>query len=392
MKKDTYQSKEIREELAGHMADIVEDLVAEGLSRAAAVKKAEAMFGDLDAIEQNVLALHRNFSWVRWNPVSMLAVGYLVLLLLLMVSTYGSYETVAGTYLEIVTVLWIYGAIVGLGLVLSYWLTDFFGWKTMKGFLISTVIVQLLALSLTIIFDVDKFEVNIHAIAFSTILLASGRILWPRLNIMMKQILVYGQVAVVLRSIILHEAIFSYIAKPGCWFITPDNVPLTGALSYCTQVTWSSPMLFPIYVTLLGGASYLGYFLWKVWQNRGTKLYRKIIISCSCAGMIIAPLTFQDLNNEARLDIIPSKAAIYNMYDETLGRAPTSAELEFYALTRSYEHMSKMQEVLMASEERRLKINLLYQAAQHREASDQEITEHNEQSQTISEIQQKINN
>lgn len=366
MKRISYQDKLIREELDAHLADCVDDLVAGGMSHETAHAKATAQFGDVTVVAEAVARVDQGpgvLAWLNrlpWRPTSILTTLYVAMLCILSITTYNWFSAIEGTITESVTVLWIYGALIGLGALLTYWLTDFFGWHTLRGIWITVCVTQLLAVSLTIVFDIDKFETNLHALAFSGLVLVIAKLLWSRLPLIGKQVLTYGHGVVVLYSVIYHEPLFKFIAKPGCWFITPDVAELTGALATCHQVQWWDVILYPLYTAAAIGLGYLGWTLVQYWRNAGTQLHRKILLSVSCAGIMITPWFVQDINNEARLDILPYKATIYESYNHILDRKPTADEIDFYAVTRSYEHIDKIEAVLYESNERTIKINELY--------------------------------
>lgn len=389
MAKASYQQKLIREELDAHIQDMVDDLISEGMDPAAARALAQQEFGDLQDIEAEVVLLHKRLAWLPWSPISIITTTYTLLLVILITIAFSFFNSIEGTAFEVVTVWAIYGGVIGMGALLIYWLSEYFGWHTRAMVFVSAAVTMVMALSLTIIFDIDKFETNIHAAAFSVLVIGVANFVWNSISVRFKQLIVYLQSIVVLRSIITHDPLFSYIAKPGCWFVTQD-AELTGALASCVQVYWWSPILIPIYLTAIISVGYIAYVLTKYIQAQMISMYRKVGISLSCVGLILVPIFIHDINDQAWLDILSKKPEIYQAYEDILDRQPTDSEMEFYAKTRSYEHMNKIREVLFASEEREQKIQIVYKEILQRKASQQELTQHDTNKDSIADIYQQL--
>lgn len=389
MAKASYQQKLIREELDSHIEDMVDNLVLNGMDPAAAKALAEQEFGDREEIETEVVLIHKRLAWLPWSPISIITATYALLLVMLIAIAFTFFNSIEGTAFEVVTVWTMYGGVIGMGALMIYWLSEYFGWHTRAMVFVSAAVTMLMALSLTAIFDIDKFETTIHAAAFTALFIAITNFVWNSISVRFKQLIVYLQSIVVLRSIITHDPLFSYIAKPGCWFITQD-AELTGALASCVQVYWWSPILIPIYLTAIISVGYVMYVLTKYIQAQLVSMYRKVGISLSCIGLVIIPVFIHDINDQASLDILSKKPEIYQAYEDILDRQPTDSEIAFYAKTRSYEHMNKIREVLFASDERKHKINLVYKEVLHRKATDQEIIQHDANKDSIADIYKQL--
>lgn len=389
MAKASYQQKLIREELDAHIQDMVDDLVSDGMDPTAAKALAQQEFGDRQDIEAEVVLIHKRLAWLPWSPISIITTTYTLLLVILITIAFSFFNSIEGTAFEVVTVWTIYGGVIGMGVLMIFWLSEYFGWHTRAMVFVSAAVTMVMALSLTVIFDIDKFESIIHAAAFSVLVIVIANFVWNSISVRFKQLLVYIQSIIVLRSIITHDPLFSYIAKPGCWFITQD-AELTGALASCVQVYWWSPILIPIYLTGIISVGYVGYVLSKYIQAQMVSMYRKVGISLSCIGLVIVPVFIHDINDQAGLDILSKKPEIYQAYEDILDRQPTDSEMAFYAKTRSYEHMNKIREVLFASDERTQKINLVYKEILQRKASQQELTQHDTNKDSIADIYQLL--
>ncbi len=389
MAKASYQQKLIRQELDAHIADMVDDLVLNGMDRVEANVLAQREFGDRQEIEAEVILIHKRLAWLPWSPISILSATYALLLAILVVITFAFFSSVEGTAIEVVTVWSIYGGVIGMGALMIFWLSEYFGWHTRAMIFVSAAVTMLMALSLTVIFDIDKFETTIHAAAFSALVMVIANFVWNSISVRFKQLIIYLQSIVILRSIITHDPLFSYIAKPGCWFVTQDSA-LTGALANCVQVYWWSPILIPVYLTGLISIGYLGYVFAKYVRAQVVSMYRKAGVTLGCIGLIIVPMFVHDINDQAWLDVLSKKPEIYQAYEDILDRQPTTSEMEFYATTRSYQHMNKIREVLFASDERKQKINLVYKEILSRKATDKEIAQHNADKDSIIDIHNQL--
>lgn len=381
----SYQQKLIREELDAHIEDMMADLISEGMDPIEAKTIAQREFGNQQDIEAEVLHIHRRWTWLPWSPTALITTVYGIILLILIIMTFAFFESIEGTAVEVLTVWTIYGAIIGMALLILLWFSEYFGWHNRSMLFISAAVSMLLAISLTIIFDIDKFETNIHAAAFTLLVILVGNIVWSHLGVRLRQAVVYLHAIIVLRSIITHDPLFSYIAKPGCWFITQDAA-LTGALASCTQTFWWSPILLPIYLTCIISSAYIVYALLKYLRAQYVQTIRKVGIGACFMGMIVTPVFVHDINDQAWFDVLHKKPEIYQAYQDILGRNPTDSEMEFYAKTRSYEHINKIREVLFTSEEHTQKIQMIYTEVLGRKATKKELKQHIANKDTVSDI------
>lgn len=385
----SYQQQLVREELDAHIEDMTADLISDGMDPAEAKALAKREFGNQQDIEAEVLQIHRRWAWLPWSPAALISAVYGIGLLIVVVITFVFFESIEGTAIEVITVWTIYGAIIGMALLILLWFSEYVGWHTRSMLFMGAAVSMLLAISLTIIFDIDKFETTIHAAAFSLLVILVGNVVWKYLGIRVRQVLVYLPVVIVLRSIITHDPLFSYIAKPGCWFITQDG-PLTGTLASCTQTYWWSPVLLPIYVTLIISTTYVGFYLVRYLRSQHVNIIRKVGMSAGFVSMIATPVFVHDINDHAWFDVLHKKPEIYQSYQDILGRNPTDSEMEFYAKTRSYEHMNKIRQVLLASDERTQKIHIIYNNTLGRDATEQELEQHSTNNDSISDIKLQL--
>lgn len=352
-----FKNKEILTELQSHIQERSEELRFKGLTPEKAQKQAAQEFGQLETVYQQVKSI-KGSAWLLWlNPKALLLLAYCFLTIALLIIYFGFKNWLVGTIFEPLLLYWAGFSIVGGTVIISYWLIEFLGLGKHKTLWVTILFIALLNLPITAILDIDNFEVNVHAMFLGITLILLSRIFWPKLTIWWQKIIIYSYAIIATTSILREKPLFNFIGKARCLFLTPDNVPLTGALASCQQVQPWSGMLLPVHLTLLIGVPYFFYFLIRYWLNRGTQLYRKVILSCSALGLIMIPIAVGGINNYGQLDIIPWKAEIYQIYHEVLGRDPTAEDIEFYATTRAYQHLDLIKETLMNSEEYNIDFN-----------------------------------
>lgn len=346
-----FKNKEILTELQSHIQERSEELRFKGLTPEKAQKQAAQEFGQLETVYQQVKNI-KGSAWLPWlSPKALLLWTYCFLTMALLAIYFGFKNQVAGTIFEPLLLYWAGFSIVGGTVIISYWLIEFLGLGKHKTLWVTILFIALLNLPITAILDIDNFEVNVHAMFLGITLILLSKIFWPKLTIWWQKFIIYGYAIIATTSILREKPLFNFIGKARCLFLTPDNVPLTGALASCQQVQPWSGMLIPVYLTLLIGVPYLFYFLIRYWLNKSTRLYRKIILSSSALGLIIVPMVVNGVNNYGQIDIVPRKAEIYQLYQEILQRDPTAEEIEFYAQTRAYQHLDRIRETLLNSEE-----------------------------------------
>lgn len=378
----------IDDELNSHLEDLADDLVSEGLPATAARTEAERRFGDVTATRAELLALH---PVKRWPVLGLAVSGYFLYgALLFDMSTLVPARGLLGLALERLLVAWWSWLVLGAILLMNWWLMQFYGVQR-KWIVPAVVALTLLCgLSITAVLDIDNFEVNLHALAagivFTLLLLA----VWSKLSVRLRLGLLMSFAFVMSLAAIQQKLLFAFLWPARCLYLTPATAPLTGALAQCEQLVWWNPMLWPLYGLLGLGMVWLSLHLWRLWRNRGTYWYRKILTTTALSALPLLPIHKNNLNNAGGLDVIPWKQQIYSAYWDILGRAPEDKDFAFYADTRAYEHMSRIRAVLHHSYERRLKITLVFQHILKRAPTTEELESYAQSYLSIDEIRAEL--
>lgn len=388
MPKRSYQDKLILEELEGHIEDAVEDLVHQGMDEKSARKKAHSQFGNFESIHEEVSAIHSHPSWILLHPATLCVVAYGFVSLVLFM--WYVITDVNGTAIELFTLWWIFFGIGSVVLMVNRWITEYLGLQSIQVIWTTFLFTFFASLSLTVVLDIDNFEGSIHALLLAAVLIISSKLLWNKLTVRWKYILIYGFTVATIWSSAAEQPLFDFIGTARCLFITPDDIPLTGALAYCKQIKPFSGYLIPIYLVMLIGAPYLFRFLWRYLQSTATARYRKMILTAAFAAIPLFPFFLNDLNNYGQLDVVKWKPDIYEVYWETLGRRPEEKDILFYAQTRAYENLDAVREVLYNSKERKIKIDLIYQEVLGRNARKRQTQQYVEHRTSVDEIYNEL--
>lgn len=362
-------------ELDSHIADLADELGSEA--------EARRRFGNVAAIGQQLSAIH---PWLAAYGDWIVLGAILFASLPLYIGTTIFVNTIPGLIAERLLVWW-WGLIVILGsIVLVKWqwqLTTpdkkiIILYALSTGWLISAV--------LTAILDINNFETTIYNALFSLVVGTILWFMWSKLSLIQKKILLYGSVSLLLLFAWREEGWLETLIFPGCLYLKPD--PLITAPSQCTQLTWLHPLVLLIYLTLTINVWFIVQYCYKLWQYSSV-LYHKIITTGAFVLLPITPLVLSGVNQSGMLDALPWKRDIYTAYVDILGRRPEQKDYDFYAQTRSYQHLSEVREVLYASQERRIKIELLFQEV-GRTPTIEEIDYYADSVMTIAEIRSDL--
>jgi len=362
--------RSIKEELTSHFDDLVFELMAEGVSRSEAEKQASIEFGDFEKHLKETIAVS---GALPWSLAKIFNGVYLLSGLTLIILAVGFPSLIAGTHVETALLWWVFSCYLLLGLIGERWLIEYRGIDSKHSVWLAMTWTHLIALAATVILDIDKFENNVHAIVFSLLVLTPVLLLWNKLDTKIRRLVIYLQTTVVLWSIFTDTLIFNFLMPARCFFVTPDNVPLNGVLSSCTQVQLSNPALYPIYAVVMLGLPLIAVTLYKYSRNQGSFRYRKACLPLLSVLVIFVPWFINDINNEAMLDVISAKPKIFAIYQSSLGRDPEDKDIRFYAKTRAYTNLDKIEETLNASDERKQVIQKIYLNKTGRVATNEEI-------------------
>jgi hypothetical protein len=289
-------------------------------------------------------------------------------------------------YVQLFTLYWTYLGILGFLSSLIYLTIRYYGLRHRKIIWVIWSWIMLFGFSITIVLDIDHFEVNLHAIIALVMVGTALHANWTKLTTFAKRNLLYVTAWLVTLSTLMNWPIFQWLYKPQCLYLTPDGIPLVGALAQCQQVSWFSPLLWPLYATGLAAAGYILYALLTYWRNTATKIIPAIILTAGIVATVLLPILWHDINNHGELDVLGWQVDINEAYQEILGRAPERKDLEFYASSRAYKHMSRVRDTLYHSPERKQKIILLYQAIVQRSPTEDELNQALKKRQSIETI------
>lgn len=366
-----------QDELEGHILDCAAD---QGIDLAEARKR----FGDIGAIGQQLSAIH---PWLAAYADWIVLVVILLASAPLYFSAMVWANTIPGFLAERLLVWW-WGVMIALaGFVLLKWQAEMVmpNTKTLLLYALSTGFV--FSLVITAVLDVNNFETTVYNAIFSLISGVALWLSWPKLQLKQKQLLLYSAVGLMLLFAWREKGWLEAVLFPNCLYLQPD--PYTVAPKECTQVSWLHPWLLVIYATGLASTALLTHYCLRLWRQSSV-LYRKVITTGAFVLLPITPLVLSGVNQSGKLDALPWKRDVYTAYVDILGRRPEQKDYDFYAQTRSYQHLSTVRAVLYKSAERRLKIQLLFQEILLREPTPEELNTYAESTLTIKEIYDEL--
>lgn len=376
----------IDDELSCHLADCVDDLVAQGASVEQAQVEAKQKFGDELAIRTELKRLHPPLLKIA---LCILTGCALLTGLALFGLVYFKSDSLLGITSQQLLLRWCFFAVIALMVLLDYWVLQFFGIKQRQATVLSLLLTELVVLVITVVLDINNFEVAIHNAIFGLIMLGAMWLLWQHLAWLMRRLTIYGTSVVMIVSAELQRPLFNWVLPHPCLYvIKDDSIPLTGALTHCQQVQWYQPILWLLYIiAAVSIVSLIGWVI-QLWRNHGTQLSRKLAVSISLALLSLAPVMTHGINNHGALDIIPWERDIYTAYIEILGRAPQDKDIQFYATTKAYKHLSKVKTVLYNSPERYQKVKQVLQEISGKTPSQKQINYYAHSFMSIEQIRQ----
>lgn len=390
MARKTHREKLIDEELEAHIADAVLDLISQGMEKRQADEVARQQFGNIIDIKKQTVEQYSDSIWNRFGPTVCIIGPYAVLSVVFLLMWLVMRRSLIGVTLEPFFLWWVFAGVIAMTLLIVKWIFEYTGLLKIQGVVASMIFVLLEAFSLTNVLDINDFEVNIHAVLLAAVLFLVLQLAWKRLSALIKTMAVYGFTVVVTWSALVQEPLFGFIGTARCLYIKSSEGALPEVVAMCSQVPFMSRLLIPIYILLAVGVPFMIYFLFRYWISQSTVIWRKVIFSCVVAALPLAPAFVNDVNTLGGLDVIPWKAEIYQAYWETIGRRPEEKDFDFYARTRAYENIEQVKTVLFASQERRLKIRLIYQEVLGRAPSKEEIGFYIENQRTIDGIYEDL--
>lgn len=385
----SFREQKIRTELESHMADLRDEFLNSGMTADQAEAEIQQVFGDLDTLVKQTLAVQPQTRTIL-HPCTWLMILSSVCIFVTAVAFWLMNGLSAQLVLEKALVWSAFFGVVSLGLCLSRFMLEYFGLNKVHVVYASLTLSLLISFALTSLLDLNNFEVTIHLIGLAVFLGIGLHLWWNKLKLPLKYTSLFLFSALSTFSALTERPPFQFLGELRCLFIQPNSTPLTGALSTCQQLPLWHPLLLLLYSVVLGGGIYLLYILWGYIKNTATSVSKKIILTLSLSSLGVAPILLFDLNRYGEIDIIPWKVEIYEAYAEVLGRKPETKDIQFYARSRAYLDMFHLREVLYQSEERKLKIDLLYQEILHRHATPDEVEYFATQKLSVDQIRQLV--
>ncbi|MBI2415599.1 MAG: hypothetical protein HYV33_02980 [Candidatus Kerfeldbacteria bacterium] len=374
-----------REEFDSHIQDCVDELLALGYTQAAARTEAQRRFGNQANMAQQLAAIHPWLGlWADWIVFG--------IILFSIVPLYGINYLAAATLLGVISeqmiVWWWGGAIMTVTIVLLTWQIRLTPLTQRFSIITSFSLAFLIAISVTLILDINNFETIIYNGGWSIVAMVVLQLVWPKLGLRYKYVLVITLAAALVLFAWREQGALEQWFFPHCLYLI-DTHPEAAPNASCTQVSWFTPALVLMYLLVTAALIVMVRSIVRLWNN-GAYLYRKIVTTASVVLLPILPLFFFGVNSAGALDVVVWKRNIYSAYVDILGRRPEQKDYEFYAATRSYQHMSTVRAVLYDSTERRLKITLLFQNILQRNPTIEELQRYSDSVLTIKEITQDI--
>ncbi len=356
-----------QEELDSHILDCADELVQLGYDRAAALQEAKVKFGDVDQVAAELARIH------PWLAVYADWIGLGVFICVappLYLITQLANTNPIGFYAEGLLVWWCGAAVVVVTIILVRWSQQIFLLETRRSWWLSISLGLVAAVMLTAVLDINNYETAVYNAALAMILAALGSVLWPRLNIFAKQVSIYCVIGGLIWMSWREQGIAEHQLLRGCSYLRPSALDVH---TLCEQIAWYAPRLLLLYGVLALAIGMILYYLGHLWADRLMAPAKKGITTLALVLLPLIPFYVNGVNSTGAIDVIPWKQEIDEAYINILGRHPEEKDYTFYGYTRSYEHMSEVRAVLYASEERRIKITMMYENILGRTPTTEEL-------------------
>lgn len=385
----TSRNTDITDELRDHYENLVDDFVRAGSSRTEARRRAQVEFGDRECIIQELAALHPFISRTRLLLL-LLCSGYIATFVSVAAVTQLGGATLASVRAEFFLLWLVFIGIVSFVLCGALWMIQVLGFSSPRVVWYVLLFSALASFSTTTVLDIDNFEVTLHVIFF---LLLAGSILHVGMRVWSFRattIMLCIAVAVVMFAALREQLLFSFIGTARCLFLKSPALPLHGALAQCKQISLRSRIIFPVILLMFAGVPNMILFAIRYWRQHTIPIARKVLLTGMLTSFFVIPFFVRGMNSHGTLDIIPEKPAIHHIYMRVLGRAPEEKDYAFYATTRAYEHLDRIEYTLFQSHERVLKIYLITNSAVGRDPSAEELASYAERHLSIKKIQKEL--
>ncbi len=374
-----------RDELDSHLQDCADELVKLGYEPDAALTEAKQRLGDPEQIAKQLAEVHPWLAaYADWIALILLLVGIIPLYLL----HYFAASTLLGLVSDQLLLWWWAGGLVLVTLLLVKWQLSIISLARRLGLVVALSLGWFVATCVTIALDINNFETIIYNGLFGLSCIVVLLLFRKQFSLFYRQLFILVAVSLMIVFAWREAGLFEQQLFNQCLYLLDSDLT-TAPSTLCHQVSPLSGYLWFIYALAALAIAHLSYYVLCLWKD-GTHLYRKVLTTGLLVCLPITSFSISGVNSTGTLDVVPWKVDIYTAYVDILGRRPEDKDYQFYATTRSYEHMSEVRAVLYTSTERQEKIKLLYQEILLREPTTEELEQYTSSKQTINQITQQL--
>lgn len=375
---------EINEELDSHLADAKFYYLEQGESETEAAKKAVADFGNRDKITKQLLQENILHYYYFLATVIFLASGLLIISGFIISHS----EQLINAYFFKFIYVWLILLILFLGGKFIKIIVNFKGPNKISTVAATFSFIYLINLAIVIFYDIDAVEIIMQ----NTLLLVPLFIIFGLLQkYLINSLLKIQQILFVIITLftVSQRSILGWVSTIKCLYITPDNVGAPGDFPQCQQIVLWHWNLVPYWLIITVALIFFLYFIINYLQSR-QPMKNKIFIGTISLAMVILPIFFYDSNNFHQVEMLNWQPQIIQAYRDVLGRDPEKKDLDFYSQHQVYMYLDKIKDTLYQSEERKIKINLLYEKILNRKATTEEINYYVNNKMTVEEIKKDL--
>lgn len=372
------EDSDLLEELRAHEEDLAIEARERGLSSAASEVCARQQLGDVTPMRiraQKALILRRLYIACGVISVAIGCGAYFV-------ATAHSASLAFTLTILLLTQI----ALIGTTLFLVRSAVVAHGANRLRGFVHAAILVCALVSAEICILDVDHIEVIILFALITACILLLMYVLKDRASIRVRFMFVYTLVGGVFLTLILSEWFGLAERIPLCLYVTPDSVPV----AQCHFFVLSKVITIALGLVLIISIGSAFITLNRVLKTSLLSSAQKWMAIVTIVTIFCVPIFIHDINNYSALSVVFAQPKITQAYSDILGRNPERKDLDFYALTGAYRNIDRIRSVLLASEERELKIQEVYMRALHRTATLAEIVLWNERGSSLDQIQKSV--
>ncbi|MFA6027974.1 MAG: permease prefix domain 1-containing protein [Patescibacteria group bacterium] len=378
---------EIDDELDAHLSEAMDFYLEQGVDKKEAHKKALADFGDRSLVIKQLLKENISSYYNFLATISFLLCG--VIFIAGFIFSHSDF-LINAFFLKFIYI-WAIFALMLIGLYYVKFINNFWGAFKNKTLLAIFSFIFIYNFIIVVFYDIDAIEIIMQNTLLLTPLLALAFIgkKYSKQYLFRLEKIIF---VIITLCTVAQKSVLSSLGSIKCLFITPDKLS-SGASSFssCQQLSFFSWNLLPFW--LIAGASIgmLLFFLFNYLKSK-QNIINKIFIGLTSTAMIVCPIFLFDSNNYHKVEIINWQPEIIQAYRDILGRDPEEKDMAFYAEHETYLYMDRIKDTLYQSQEREIKINLIYQKILKRSPSEEELSRYIENRMSIKEIRNELRN